>query len=341
MTTVRNVIAHKQLVEEVGAQARAPRLLGGSAAMREVQRRVRAAAPARSSVLILGESGAGTELVARSIHELSLRRQRPFLAVNCSALAESLLESELFGHVKGAFSGAETARPGLFEAADGGTVLLDEIGDAPASVQVKLLRVLQEGEVKRVGALSTAKVDVRVLAATRVDLGRAVERGRFREDLFHRLHVVSIQVPPLRDRREDIRALALHFVARHRRELAREVQEIAPDALAALEAWSWPGNVRELENVIERALVLGRGPRLEVEDLPEKLRGASAPPRAAGGGAEVVGYMLARQKAIDEFERVYVDDLLARAGGNISEAARLAGLDRSNFKRILKRAGKA
>jgi DNA-binding NtrC family response regulator len=336
LTTVRNVVARKRLREEIDVQARAPRLIGGSPAMRELQRLVAAAAPTQASVLILGESGTGKELVARSIHALSRRRQKPFLAINCSALAETLLESELFGHLKGAFTGADVARQGLFEAADGGTVLLDEIGDAPASVQVKLLRVLQEGEVKRVGATTTVKVDVRVLAATNVELEAAVRRGRFREDLYYRLNVVSIQVPPLRERREDVRPMAQNFLARHRRTLAREVQELSPETIAVLEAWSWPGNVRELENVIERALVLGRGRRIEVEDLPEKLRQAPA----ARSERPAMGYTLARQAALDAFEKGYIDDLLARTGGNISEAARLAGLDRSNFRRVLKRVGR-
>jgi DNA-binding NtrC family response regulator len=336
ITTVRNVVEHKRLVEEIDNHTRAPRLVASSAAMREVQRLVRAAAPAQASVLILGESGTGKELVARSIHASSARRQKPFLAVNCSALAESLLESELFGHVRGAFTGADSARAGIFESADGGTVFLDEIGDAPPSVQVKLLRVLQEGEIKRVGAATTDKVDVRVLAATNVDLEAAVKKGMFREDLYYRLNVVMIRVPPLRERREDVRPLALTFLARYRRELARDVTEIAPEAMAALERWSWPGNVRELENVIERALVLGRGARIEVDDLPDKLQETPPTPRTGA----IDGYMAARQRALDEFERTYVEDLLERAGGNISEAARLAGLDRSNFKRILKRVGR-
>ncbi|MBI4508805.1 MAG: sigma-54-dependent Fis family transcriptional regulator [Deltaproteobacteria bacterium] len=313
-------------------------LLGSSEGMREVKRLISATAPTSSSVLILGESGTGKELVAKAIHRLSGRRPKPFVAVNCSALTESILESELFGHVRGAFTGAEASRAGLFEAADGGTLLLDEVGEAPPSVQAKLLRVLQEGEVRPVGSTRVVHVDVRVIAATNVDLHAAVRAGRFREDLFYRLNVLQIRLPALRERRQDIGLLACHFLSRHAAMLGRDVRDIAPEALAALEAWSWPGNVRELENAIERAVVLGHAGRVELRDLPDSISGLGAR-RQPAVTSSTMTYSQAKEAVLDAFERAYVEELLGKTGGNISEAARLAGLDRSNFKRILRRSG--
>ena len=352
---VRQAAEHKRLLgrarrleaelEKREALAGAPALafVGTSPGMREVRRLVGAAAPTGASVLILGESGTGKELVARAIHVGSPRRGKPFVSVNCSALAETLLESELFGHVRGAFTGAEAGRDGLFVAADGGTLLLDEIGDAPPSVQTKLLRVLQEGEVKPVGANKVVRVDVRLIAATNVDLEGAVRASRFREDLYYRLNVVGVRVPPLRERHGDIGPLAAHFLAGYGVQLGRVIKEISPEALAALEAWTWPGNVRELENAMERAVVLGRSGRLELGDLPDAVvkgtqRGAGAPLLAPPPG-QTLPYNEARERALVAFDKTYLEGVLAQTGGNISQAARLAGLDRSNFKRALRRVG--
>jgi len=308
-------------------------LVGQSAEMRKLREVITAAAPTSASVLILGESGTGKELVAQAIHAASPRRAKPFQAINCAALTETLLESELFGYVKGAFTGADQSRTGLFEAADGGTIMLDEIGHAPASVQTKLLRVLQEGEVRPVGSTKVIPVDVRVVAATNVNLETAVRAGKFREDLFYRLNVLPLRVPPLRERREDIAPLAYHFLARARARHGREVKEISTEALAALTAWHWPGNVRELENAIERAVVLGRSEAMQVRDLPDVIAGTS---RNVATGRPLT-YVEAKLQALESFERSYIEGVLSRAAGNISEAARLAGLDRSNFKRLMKR----
>ncbi len=308
-------------------------LIGGSPEMRRLRDVIAAAAPTSASVLILGESGTGKELVAQAIHAASPRRAKAFLAINCSALTETLLESELFGYVKGAFTGADQARTGIFEAADGGTIMLDEIGQSPPAVQMKLLRVLQEGEVRPVGSTKVVPVDVRIIAATNVNLETAVREGKFREDLFYRLSVLPIRVPALRERKEDIVPLAYHFLARARARHGRDVKEITPDALGALQAWHWPGNVRELENAIERALVLGRSEALQLTDLPEQIVRAG---RGTPTGKSL-SYAEAKALALESFERSFVEGILSKAGGNISEAARLAGLDRSNFKRLMKR----
>ena len=227
--------------------------------MREVARMIDAVAYSAATVLVQGESGTGKELVARALHARSPRRAQPFVALNCGALTETLLESELFGHVKGAFTGASRDHKGLFEAADGGTIFLDEIGDIPLSTQVRLLRVLQEGEIKRVGSTDSVKVDVRVIAATHRDLPKLVKAGKFREDLFYRLNVIAIPLPPLRERLDDVPLLAHHFVRRYADRLGKKVRTLAPEAIELLCGYRWPGNVRELENAIERAVVLCRG----------------------------------------------------------------------------------
>ena len=234
-------------------------LVGTTGPIREVQRMIDAVAYSAATVLVTGESGTGKELVARALHARSPRSAQPFVALNCGALTETLLESELFGHVKGAFTGANRDQKGLFEAADGGTIFLDEIGDIPLSTQVQLLRVLQEGEIKRVGSTDSVKVDVRVIAATHRDLPKLVRPGKFREDLFYRLNVIAIPLPPLRERLEDIPLLAHHFLRRYADRLAKRVRTLAPEAIELLCAYRWPGNVRELENAIERAVVLCRG----------------------------------------------------------------------------------
>jgi two-component system response regulator HydG len=316
-------------------------LVGQSRRMTDVFRLVDSVAYSSATILLQGESGTGKELVARAIHRRSPRKDRPFLAVNCSALTETLLESELFGHAKGAFTGAVADRRGLFEAAHGGTLFLDEIGDMPVAVQARLLRVLQEGEIRRVGSDQTRQVDVRVVAASNVDLARAKEEGRFREDLFFRLNVIAIHLPPLRDRPEDVAPLARHFVQKHARKAGKRLQGITREAMEALASHDWPGNVRELENAIERAVVLARDREVEVDDLPPGLgtgpRGSEADPASLAH----LPLSDAKRLAVGAFERRYLKNVLRRSGGNVSRAAESAGVDRANFRRLLKQYGVA
>jgi len=318
-------------------------LIGDSPAMRQVLDLVDRVAGTPVTVLLVGESGTGKELLARTIAERSARRDRPFLAVNCSALADSLLESELFGHVRGAFTGAVEARRGLFEEADGGTLFLDEVGDISPAMQVRLLRALQEGEVKPVGSPQVRRVDVRVVTATNRDLKAAVRAGTFRSDLFYRLDVFRIRIPPLRARREDIPLLVEHFALRHGSGVR---QPIDPAALELLVAHAWPGNVRELENVVQRALVLGRGGAITAPAVRAALQ-VTTPVEtlpalaAASGGPADLPFLEARSRTLDSFTRSYLEDALRRADGQIARAARLAGMDKSNFRRLLRRAGLA
>jgi DNA-binding NtrC family response regulator len=325
------------LEEALTARDQFEDLIGQSAQMRAIFKMVETVSYSGATVLVQGESGTGKELVARAIHYRSPRKDKPFVAVNCSALTETLLESELFGHVKGAFTGATGNKKGLFEAADGGTIFLDEIGDVPPATQVRLLRVLQEGEVKRVGASDTIRVDVRVIAASNVDLAKAKEHGKFREDLFYRLNVISVQLPPLRDRPEDVPLLAQHFLKMYADKMGKKVSGISSAAMEALTCNRWVGNVRELENVIERAVVLTSNQLIDVDDLPPGFREA---PKGAGE-VEVFSlahlpYAQAKRLAMRAFERRYLSALLERSGNNVSSAARAAGVDRSNFRRLLK-----
>ncbi len=353
---VNNATDHRRLLERTRTleaqlihQQGLGQMIGSSPAMQEVYRKVLNVAPGPTPVLILGESGTGKELIAQEIHARSSRSAKAFVAVNLGTLTEQMMVDELFGHVKGAYTGADRDRPGLFEAADGGTIFLDEVGELPLVQQPALLRVLQEREVRRTGANSYRSVDVRVIAATNVDLGIAVRDRRFRDDLYFRLNVVTIPLPPLRERREDIAELAFHFLKTSAGRLQKDVRRIDPRAVHALESYAWPGNVRELQNAVESAVVHAQGDTVTADLLPDALRalagpslvpaGATVPaPPAGDDGLVVLDYNAAKKRALADFERTYVQAILARSDGNISKAARLANLDRSNFKRVMRRA---
>ncbi len=307
-------------------------IIAVSEPMLRVLELVDAVAATDSSVLVLGESGTGKELVARAIHERSPRAAKPLVAVNCGALTETLLESELFGHAKGAFTGAVANRQGLFEEASGGTLLLDEVAELSTATQVKLLRVLQEGEVRPVGSTGNRKVDVRVIGATHRDIERAVAEDSFRQDLYYRLNVVQIRIPPLRARRDDIPPLAKHFVDKHADRAGRTITRIEAGALDRLVGHEWPGNVRELDNVIQRALIFAVGETLEINDV--RLDAGEAKP-SRRDAKRLIKFGDARAG----FERGYLEKALRLADGKQATAARLAGLDRSNFRRMLKRHG--
>ena len=273
-----------------GDELTLPGVIGSSQGLREVVRTTRQVAPSRACVLIVGETGTGKELIARAVHDLSPRSTGPYIRVNCGALTESLLESELFGHVKGSFTGAVDNRTGRFEAAHTGSIFLDEINSTSPKLQVKLLRVLQEGEFERVGDNNTKKVDTRIIAATNRDLLEEIESNRFREDLYYRLNVVPVYLPPLRERREDVEPLVLFFLYRYAEQNRREMRRVHPEAMRLLREHDWPGNVRELQNYVERAVILGTGHELTIEYLPPQLRGQAAPRpiRPRGGGDQTV-----------------------------------------------------
>lgn len=307
------------LREEMEARFHFGELIGRSPAMQAVFRTIEKVAPQDSTVIIYGESGTGKELVARAIHRASSRRDGPFVRVNCGALAETLLESELFGHERGAFTGAIKRKKGRFELAHRGTIFLDEIGDISAPLQVKLLRVLQEREFERVGGEETVSVDVRVIAATHRDLQQEMTSGRFRDDLFYRLHIIPIHLPPLRQRREDIPLLVEHVVSRLAEELRKPGLTITPEAMRQLESYDWPGNIRELENVLERAAVLCEGNRITPFDLPLLGRTAAPGLTLADGERDLAGTLAA-------VERQLIERALAQAKGVKAEAARLLGV---------------
>ena len=306
-------------------------MVGESGAMRDVYRRIARVAPTDSTVLITGESGTGKELVARSIHRNSLRAERPFVAINCAAITETLLENELFGHERGAFTGAIALKKGRLEVAEGGTVLLDEIGELSLGLQVKLLRVLQEKEFERVGGTKTIRVDFRLVAATNRDLKAAVDGGGFRRDLYYRLNVVSLSVPPLRDRPDDIPPLAAWFLRRHGEKAQRQVSGFTPDALACLMAYPWPGNVRELENAIEHALVLGEDALILPDDLPEAVAASVSSSTATGAAGSMRFHTTIQQAKKDLIVRA-----VQEAGGNHNAAARLLGLNPNYLHRLIR-----
>jgi transcriptional regulator with PAS, ATPase and Fis domain len=300
---------------------------GKSTAMARVIEEAKKAASSKATVLLLGESGTGKELFARSIHDWSERAGRPFVAINCVGLSKELLESELFGHERGAFTGAHQLKKGKMEIADGGTVFLDEVGDISPELQTKLLRFLQEREFERVGGTQSIGVDIRIIAATNKDLEEAVKRGLFREDLYHRLNVIAITLPPLRRRVEDISFLAHYFLQRFALETKKSFSEITDEALAKLCDYPWPGNVRELANVIERGVVLGDGPEFSVDCLPSRLVGDSslAP-------AEIMPF----HEAVNSHRRTLIVDALARAQGNRAAAAKALGLHRTHLLKLMK-----
>jgi DNA-binding NtrC family response regulator len=305
-------------------------LIGRSRAILSVYKQIAHAAGSDAPVLVTGETGTGKELIARALHHHSRRGKRPFVAINCGALAESLLESELFGHVRGSFTGAVADKKGVFEQADGGSIFLDEIGETTAAVQVRLLRVLEQGEVRPVGGSRVLTVNVRVLAATNRDLERAVQEGSFRQDLYYRLNVVRIAVPPLRERRDDVPLLAAH-VLRAAAEAQGRPRRLSPAALAALMAYSWPGNVRELENVLERVALSGTGETIEVEDLPPALR--DHPP------VSLEEPLFAGLPSLEEMEKRYLAHVLEVLKGNRSRAAEALGIDRRTLYRMIERFG--
>ncbi len=329
----RNLYIQRQL----DVADRVEGMVGTSRAMREIFSLIATVAPTEATVLVLGESGTGKELVARAVHRQSKRSAKPFIGLNCGALTESVLESELFGHVRGAFTGAVTTRRGLFEEASGGTLFLDEVGELSPATQVRLLRVLQEGEVRPVGANGNLRVDVRVIAATNRNLRSEVDSGKFRRDLYYRLEVVTLELPPLRERLDDLAPLVHHLLRKRSARLGKKVTGTDEATLARLAQHDWPGNVRELENVIERAIVMAKGEILTIDTLPPQLR--SENPRVSpvvddvflGDRVELLA------DARSAFERRYVQEVLKRSQGNLSAAARMAGLDRSNFRRLLRR----
>ena len=317
---------NRELREALGQKYQFENIIGGSGAMQEIFATVTKIAPTRTTVLLCGESGVGKDMIARAIHQHSPRKDRPFVKINCTAIPENLMESELFGYEKGAFTGANTSKPGKFEIANTGTVMLDEIGDVPASIQVKLLRVLQEREFERLGSNKTMHTDVRVIAATNVDLREALEQGTFREDLYYRLNVVPLNIPPLRDRKEDIPYLVDHFAKKFS-------GKISEGALERLMAYHWPGNVRELENVIERSILLAQGPEVQASDVRIDMGQRSRPAATTADG------FLPEGMTLDQYEQALIREALKRADGNKSQAARLLGLTRNALRYRLAQMG--
>ena len=341
----QNVVPEER---QEGGGRRFTEIVGRGPRMQELQQIIGKVADAPSTVLIQGESGTGKELVATALHEMSSRRERPFIKINCAAIPRELVEAELFGFEKGAFTGAVQSKPGRFELADGGTLFLDEIGEIPMEMQVKLLRAVQESEFERVGGVKTTRVEVRLIAATSRDLTREIAAGRFREDLYYRLNVVPVHLPPLRERREDIPLLAEHFRQKYNARLRKNVEKIEDDALACLVAYAWPGNIRELENVLERTILFSEGPRIRAVDLPPTLRTAPqvAPAAvleataAAGGGGGPPGPL---KEIVKEQVQAIERDLIVRGlevtGGNVTRTAKLLKISRKSLQMKMKEFG--
>jgi len=322
---------NRSLREALGRRYELTNVAARSAKMQEVLATVERVAPTNATVLLGGESGVGKDLIARAIHEKSRRARGPFVKINSTAIPENLLESELFGYERGAFTGAVASKPGKFELADKGTLFLDEIGDVPPATQVKLLRVLQEREFERLGGTKTVKVDVRLIAATNRDLRQALEQGTFREDLYYRLNVVPLDIAPLRERKEDIPELVNLFIARFAGDSGKPVEGITPEAMQILKSYHWPGNVRELQNIIERACALAKGMVIEVGDIHLDMR-----PAKVGNGAS--GF-LPDGMTLEQWEDEMIQEALRRANGNKSQAARLLGLSRNALRYRLSKIG--
>jgi two-component system response regulator PilR (NtrC family) len=340
LQSVKNALRQRELFRENRALRREldrrysfSEIIGTSESLQRVFRLVEKVAATNTNILVYGESGTGKELVARAIHHNSPRADRPFVAINCGALPETLLESELFGHTRGAFTGATQSRAGLFRSAEGGTVFLDEIGEISQALQVRLLRAVQEHEVTPLGSSTPARFDARIICATNRDLEREVTEGRFRDDLFYRLNVIEVHLPPLRERREDIPLLARHFVKRTAREQGQDEKPMEPAAMTALINYNWPGNVRELQNAIERAFTLS-GERLDLDSLPPRVRDAA-------GSHPAVLDPDGLRPTLDEVERRYILDTLASVNHDKAQAANILGIDLSTLYRKLKRYGEA
>jgi DNA-binding NtrC family response regulator len=339
---IRDSLANRRLREEnlrlkreVGQAFGLDRVIGVSQVMVSLFEMVRAIAPTSSTVLVTGESGSGKELVARAIHGLSGRAEGPFVSINCGALPDTLLESELFGYVKGAFTDARQSKKGLFEAANGGTLFLDEVGETSLAMQVKLLRALQERRIRRVGGTDETEVDVRVIAATNAPLEELVKQKRFREDLYYRLQVIPIHTPPLRERREDIPLLAEHFTARFARQMGKRVAKVSEEAMTLLQAYSWPGNVRQLENVIERAVALETTEAVLRERLPDAIRRpeTAEPLPAIGDGFNMDAFLLSVEARL-------LNQALDRSSGDRAEAARLLGISSRSLRYLIQKHGR-
>ncbi|MFB3817217.1 MAG: sigma-54-dependent transcriptional regulator [Candidatus Methylomirabilales bacterium] len=334
LLTIEKALEERRLRHEVRALRQEVRtryhfenIVGKSRAMQEVFSLIEQVAPSRSTVMVYGKSGTGKELVAKAVHYNSPRASKPFVAVNCAAIPAELLESELFGHEKGSFTGAVATKVGKFELATGGSLFLDEVGSMRLDLQAKILRALQEREIERVGGTRTIKIDVRVIAATNRDLKQAVDQGTFREDLYYRLNVVPILLPDLKDRQEDIPLLANHFMVKFAKESNAAIREISKEAMSILLSHAWPGNVRELENVIERAVTLGRGPAIQPADLPPNLL----------SGADPMERALAKEASLEDLEKDYIAAVLRRTKGHQIRAASILGIDRRTLYRKIRR----
>jgi DNA-binding NtrC family response regulator len=327
------------LKSEVSSRYRFENIVGASPKMQAVYRLVAKGAPTNSTVLIRGESGTGKELIARAIHYNSLRKDKPFVAVDCASLTETLLESELFGHVKGAFTGAISNKKGLFEVADGGTLFLDEIGNIPLSTQARLLRVVQEREFKPVGGTETRRTNVRLLTATNKDLKAMTADGTFREDLYYRINIFPVTIPPLRERKEDIPALAFHFLKIFAKELGRNVQQISVEAMELLVSHDWPGNVRELENTIHRALILAVDDVIRQGHLVNLVEHEHGVPADVPSTNEELkkARKEVRGKSVERVERLFILEALRRNGWNVTRAASQTGMQRTNFQALMKK----